>query len=117
MEFEVFTPTVKRNNVPHIIMSKNGTLVFSSACRKKFNIPEECFAELAYNKENKRLRIKITDNNKMCQLKKWRIFAPGMYKFFGITDIGKFPFNNIDNEDKIYYVDLNDNSVQDATYR
>lgn len=117
MEFEVFIPTVKRNNVPHIIMSKNGTLVFSSACRKQFTIPGEGFCELAYNKENKKLRIKITDNNKMCQLKNWRIFAPGMYKSFEITELGKYPFNQIDNEDKIYYVDLNDKSLFNSEYR
>lgn len=117
LEFEVFTPTVTRNKIPHIILSKNGTLVFSSACRKQFNMPPEGFCEIAYNKENKKLRIKVVEDIRACKLKNWRIFAPGIYNFIGAIDPGKYPFSQIDNEDKIYYVDLNDNSVQDATYR
>ena len=110
MEFEIFKPVPTRRNVPHIIMSKNGTLIFSSKCRKDFIIPSEGFAEVAYNKENKILRIKIVENGN-CQLKNWRIFAVGLYKYFGIECSGKYPFNQYDNEDKVYYVDLKDNSL------
>jgi len=109
-EFEVFKPIPAKKNVPHIIMSKNGTLIFSAKCRKDFSIPNGGFAEIAYNKENKVLRIKIAENGN-CLLKNWRIFALGLYKYFNIESPGKYPFSQYDNEDKVYYVDLKDTSL------
>jgi hypothetical protein len=112
LDFEVFAPKLPKEKIPHINLSKNGTLVFSSQARRILNIPLEGFAEIAYNRDNKILRIKII-KEKGCIVKNWRIFAGGFYNQFNISkdSIGKYPFSQIDNEDQAYYVDLKDTSL------
>ena len=99
LEFEIFKPVHTRRNVPHIIMSKNGTLIFSSKCRKDFIIPSEGFAEVAYNKENKILRIKIVENGN-CQLKNWRILLLDCINILELNVLESTPLINMTTKTK-----------------
>ncbi len=103
MSFEVYKPRgEKPEKMPIVSLSKT-SVVLNTVARDKLKTDR---IELAYDSENKIIRIRAVDEGGM-EIKKTKVFGKGFFNHFNIDLKGKFEakFNP---EERSLYVNIED---------
>lgn len=86
MPFEVYKPRGEKQEKAPIVSLSKTSIVLNNVAREKLGTNR---IELAYDKDNKTIRIKAVDEGGM-EIRKTKVFGKGFFNQFDIVKKGKF---------------------------
>ncbi len=101
MAFEIYKPRGEKQEKAPIVSLSKTSVVLNNIAREKLDTDR---IELAYDRDNKTIRIKALDEGGM-EIRKTKVFGKGFFNQFGIVQKGKFEAR-FDPDERSLYVEL-----------
>lgn len=110
MEFEIYPirpKKIPKQIIPFISLTRFNEIRICFQARKLANIPQIALIEVAFNKDNRILRLKLVEENGH-KMDRGVITIKGFFEYFNVKERGRFPTTFKDNT---LWVDLKDTSL------